>query len=246
MTTKSDNLSFEPTPHSDRSEMETTTNTTSTELGHSQRQRQHHHHHRQYQYQHPGANRHHLNHDSSSADAVIRSHNFNANRRSSHSDVSHSRNPLPSGLSALLLAATSQLGHLAEAGATENIDVSGLEHSRVQSEDTTMGAASSSSPDLSPRDHPHSEETHQRMEQMHKLKQARQQKPKPQESETTPKMVPEPDPRNQTFPVILMTLALDPSNADVITFLPDGKFFAIRTHKFAETLMRHYFSPPIQ
>ena len=58
----------------------------------------------------------------------------------------------------------------------------------------------------------------------------------------TPTIVPEPDPRKQSFPELLMTLALEPSNIDVIAFLPDGKFFAIRSQEFSEDLMVHYFA----
>lgn len=52
----------------------------------------------------------------------------------------------------------------------------------------------------------------------------------------------EADPRLQSFPQILMTLAVDPKNIDVITFLPDGKFFAIRTHEFCKDAMINCFS----
>lgn len=50
----------------------------------------------------------------------------------------------------------------------------------------------------------------------------------------------EPDPRKQSFPEVLMTLAVDPSYADVITFLPDGKFFAIRSKDFEAMLLRYF------
>jgi HSF-type DNA-binding len=49
-------------------------------------------------------------------------------------------------------------------------------------------------------------------------------------SETTP-------PRKLTFPEILMSLAILPDNIDTITFLPDGKFFAIRPDKFTEQII---------
>jgi len=58
----------------------------------------------------------------------------------------------------------------------------------------------------------------------------------------TPTMVPEIDTRKQLFPETLMTLALDPTNIDVIAFLPDGKFFAIRTKDFSEKLMVDHFA----
>ena len=44
------------------------------------------------------------------------------------------------------------------------------------------------------------------------------------------------------FPELLMSLASDRRNVDVITFLPDGKFFAIRTHDFSESIMHHHFA----
>lgn len=91
-----------------------------------------------------------------------------------------------SGLSALIEAATSQFGHLAE--------------DKRPSEDML--------------DHP----------------------------ATTPTMVPEADPRKQSFPELLMTLAVDPSHKDVIAFLPDGRFFAIRSEAFASSLMLDYFA----
>jgi HSF-type DNA-binding len=47
--------------------------------------------------------------------------------------------------------------------------------------------------------------------------------------------------RKQTFPEVLMTLLEDNANADVITFLPDGKYFAIRRKEFSETTMMNYF-----
>lgn len=58
----------------------------------------------------------------------------------------------------------------------------------------------------------------------------------------TPPMVPEADPSKQSFSELLMTLAGDPLNANVITFLPDGKFFAIRSKDFYEGLMLRYFA----
>ena len=58
----------------------------------------------------------------------------------------------------------------------------------------------------------------------------------------TPTIVPEPDPHRQSFPELLMTLALDASNVDVISFLPDGKFFALRTKEFSDSVMTKYFA----
>ena len=49
---------------------------------------------------------------------------------------------------------------------------------------------------------------------------------------------------NQTkfyFPEILMLLLANPANEDIVTFLPDGKYFAIRKLKFASELLPKYF-----
>ncbi|KAL3923187.1 MAG: hypothetical protein SGILL_001797 [Bacillariaceae sp.] len=40
---------------------------------------------------------------------------------------------------------------------------------------------------------------------------------------------------------MLMTLLMDPNNEDVVTFLPDGKYFAIRRKEFSETLLYNHF-----
>ena len=45
-----------------------------------------------------------------------------------------------------------------------------------------------------------------------------------------------------SFPETLMTLLLDERNNDTLTFLPDGKFFAVRAKEFSQELMRHHFS----
>ena len=45
-----------------------------------------------------------------------------------------------------------------------------------------------------------------------------------------------------SFPETLMTLLLDERNNDTLTFLPDGKFFAIRAKEFSHELMRHHFN----
>jgi len=44
-----------------------------------------------------------------------------------------------------------------------------------------------------------------------------------------------------TFPGILMSLALDPQNQDTIAFLPDGKYFCMRTNRFEMELMPVHF-----
>lgn len=57
----------------------------------------------------------------------------------------------------------------------------------------------------------------------------------------TPTIVPEEHGRKlSAFPERLMTLLLDSQNSDILTFLPDGKFFAIRSKEFAQDLMIHH------
>lgn len=117
--------------------------------------------------------------------------------------------PFPSGLSALIEAAASQLRD--------------IDHEVADLPDSSARAVTVS----------HSEETassdgDQRVDAV----------------AHTPTMVPEPDLRRQSLPELLMTLALDPSNADTIAFLPDGKFFAIRAKEFADDLMIQYFAVP--
>jgi hypothetical protein len=58
-------------------------------------------------------------------------------------------------------------------------------------------------------------------------------------SSTTPVMVPEPhESQKDSFPGRLMTLLLDPDNGDIVTFLPDGKYFALRRDTFATKVMK--------
>jgi hypothetical protein len=58
----------------------------------------------------------------------------------------------------------------------------------------------------------------------------------------TPTIVPESQaPPKNAFPCTLMTLLLDPTHGDIITFLPDGKYFALRREEFARTLMKDVF-----
>jgi hypothetical protein len=56
---------------------------------------------------------------------------------------------------------------------------------------------------------------------------------------TTPVMVPEThESQKNSFPGRLMTLLLDPDNGDIVTFLPDGKYFALRRDAFATKVMK--------
>jgi len=58
---------------------------------------------------------------------------------------------------------------------------------------------------------------------------------------STPTMVPE-IAKQMPLPESLMTLLMDENNADILTFLPDGKFFAMRTEEFSARLMKQYTS----
>lgn len=60
-------------------------------------------------------------------------------------------------------------------------------------------------------------------------------------AKSTPTMVTEVA-KQMPLPESLMTLLMDENNADILTFLPDGKFFAIRTHEFSTSLLKQYFS----
>ncbi|KAL3921208.1 MAG: hypothetical protein SGILL_002867 [Bacillariaceae sp.] len=113
------------------------------------------------------------------------------------------------GFSALIQAATSQLGLLAE-----TVDA-GSDGSHLNSIEIGYGSAASSEMATSP----------------------------PLGPSRTPMIVPENDHSNGklSFPEQLMTLLMDPNNADVVTFLPDGKYFAIRRKEFSETLLYNHF-----
>lgn len=56
----------------------------------------------------------------------------------------------------------------------------------------------------------------------------------------TPNLAPE-DSSSSRFPELLMTVLCDPDNNDIITFLPDGKFFAIRVQEFSQDLLHRHF-----
>jgi hypothetical protein len=59
---------------------------------------------------------------------------------------------------------------------------------------------------------------------------------------TTPTIIPEShEAGRDAFPEKLMTLLLDPDNSDIVTFLPDGKYFAIRRHQFSDKLLQKAF-----
>lgn len=58
---------------------------------------------------------------------------------------------------------------------------------------------------------------------------------------STPTIVPE-IAKQMPFPESLMTLLMNEDNANVLTFLPDGKFFAIKCHDFTDRFLEQYFS----
>jgi hypothetical protein len=51
-------------------------------------------------------------------------------------------------------------------------------------------------------------------------------------------MIPE---DSRAFPEVLMDALVDTANSDIITFLPDGKFFAVRVNEFSDDLLRRHF-----
>jgi hypothetical protein len=119
------------------------------------------------------------------------------------------RMPLPSGLSALIQAATSQLGQLTDLASDP----------RHRGGDRQFYTISSKHEDGA------SSDGGERLDAPTR----------------TPTMIPERDHRKQSFPELLMTLAMDPVNINVITFLPDGKFFVVRSKEFSEEIMVNYF-----
>ena len=114
--------------------------------------------------------------------------------------------PLHSGLSALIQAATTQLGQLDQANLQQSRDAGG-EHVKSPPPEGSRSNGAALADNTTPTLGPESTEV-----------------------------------RQQTFPEVLMTLLEDKDNSDVITFLPDGKFFAIRKKEFSETTMINYFT----
>jgi HSF-type DNA-binding len=188
------------------------------------------------------------------------------------------RNSLPegfSGLSALIQAATSQLGHLVEEGAAEEEETGGGGGSESVVAEMRERATRRHSWQHSPQHRTtqlHRGTSRGEATQQLRLKDLRGSKPTEVPSSpshgrqhndnaastaarttrharfeddsqpVTPSIVLEPDPNKQSFPELLMALALNPKNVDVVTFLPDGKFFAMRSREFAETAMSKYFA----
>lgn len=118
------------------------------------------------------------------------------------------------GLSALIQAATSQLGLLAE---TADLESDGSYLTTIETGYTSAGSSEiATSPPLGPS--------------------------------RTPIIVPDHDSSGSSnntgklsFPEQLMTLLMEPKNEDVVTFLPDGKYFAIRRKEFSDTLLYQHF-----
>jgi len=126
-----------------------------------------------------------------------------------------------SGLSALILAATSQLGPLAEGATQCSDDMSSI----AQISHAGDGYTSSHDGEQGMRPSTPSSSQHQRSRTTSIGDEAEQ----------------EDDGRHHSFPEVLMTLLLDPNNGDIMTFLPDGKFFAMRSKEFAEQIMPQHF-----
>lgn len=121
--------------------------------------------------------------------------------------------PLHSGLSALIQAATTQLGQLDDGAATSSTSITPRYTPHGFGSITAPYNALAASPPV---------------------------------LQTTPTLGPETasaaELRQQNFPEILMTVLEDKLNADVGTFLPDGKFFAVRRKDFSEKAMLEYFA----
>ncbi|KAG7341633.1 HSF-type DNA-binding protein [Nitzschia inconspicua] len=116
-----------------------------------------------------------------------------------------------SGLSALIQAATSQLGLLAE---TADLESDGSHLTNIEAGYASTGSSEvATSPPMGPS--------------------------------RTPMIVPEHDSNSNngklSFPEQLMALLMDPKNEDVVTFLPDGKYFAIRRKEFSDILLYKHF-----
>lgn len=114
--------------------------------------------------------------------------------------------PVCSGLSALIQAATSQLGHLVDSDASE-ISHPSPSHFGDGYTSSSDGDWRASTPVRTPTMVPEDSMTH------HKA----------------------------TFPELLMTVLVDPMYSDIITFLPDGKFFAVRVKEFCDDLLHRHF-----
>ncbi|KAL7579049.1 hypothetical protein ACA910_019088 [Epithemia clementina (nom. ined.)] len=181
---------------------------------------------------------------------------------------SSGRHVIPSGLSALIQAATAQLGELVDEGTAQpnrgglppeeaNGELAQQRHSHqlkshtgevsaCDGESSTFEDALEALHSFSTKARSKSEDEESEVSKRMPYCDDRHHKDDKSESSkanTTPLMVPEQldASKGQNFPNTLMTLALDPNNEDTIAFLPDGKYFAIRAKKFATELMPKYF-----
>jgi len=128
-----------------------------------------------------------------------------------------------SGLSALIQAATSQLGDLAETSTSETnpplvsppllsnpttpiLEGADLDLDRISSSNRNGSEAATVTPMLKSIQHPGLG-----------------------------------NPEKLYFPEVLMSLLANPANEDIVTFLPDGKYFAIRMLEFATGLLYKHF-----
>ena len=157
---------------------------------------------------------------------------------------------IPSGLSALIQAATSQLGDLIDYEYNKHRSGGGSlpqrpneqqphEHNGAAESDegaSYVGPQHNCLPSYSDNIHDNSDINTQDA----KKKGDRHVNNNSSSANTTPSMLPEQSPdasKAQDFPNKLMSLALDPNNEDAIAFLPDGKYFAIRAKKFESEVM---------
>lgn len=159
-------------------------------------------------------------------------------------DEWRSKTRFPSGISALIQAATFQLEQLAEIACSRENASHNVRHN-AQSDADELESELTSASSISSNNHV--TEIIDKNPKFHQKDGTARGIGKKSENETTPPLVPYTGAHHsKRFPDVLMTLALDPRNSDVITFLPDNRFFAIRARTFSDDLMTHVFDPPIQ
>jgi hypothetical protein len=115
--------------------------------------------------------------------------------------------PVCSGLSALIQAATSQLGNAVESDASAELSHPSPSHfAEGYASSSDGGDWRASNPNRTPTIVPEDARTHRSM-----------------------------------FPELLMSVLVDLDNSDIITFLPDGKFFAVRVKELSDDLLHRHF-----
>lgn len=129
-----------------------------------------------------------------------------------------------SGLSALILAATSQLGHLIDNDAASASE-EGSHLTPALESDGDMRVDSPPPPSSSQHLSPYLEERTAQIVVPHEQQH--------QKGENSDKQL--------AFPEQLMKLLMDPANEDIATFLPDGKYFAIRRKVFSDKYLYKTF-----